>query len=131
MTMIVRGMLLLWAAAFGLLGLRGLIDPAVFTAQFGLIGDIARDPGAANTLRADFAAFFLVAAGGAVVGALRRGWARALWVPAALFGTACLCRALGLALGDTMSASVQTAMIVEALTAVLMIGAARLLSRSS
>ena len=41
---------------------------------------------AANTVRADMSAFFLVAAGGAAIGGLLRGWSRALLVPAALYG---------------------------------------------
>ena len=57
-------------------GAQGLLDPATYTETFG----IAVDGAAANTVRADLSAFFLVAAGSAAIGALVRGWTGALLV---------------------------------------------------
>ena len=81
---VLRGAVLLWAVFFTILGAQGLLDPATYTETFG----IAVDGAAANTVRADLSAFFLVAAGSAAIGALVRGWTGALLVPAALYGTA-------------------------------------------
>jgi hypothetical protein len=123
--MILRLLVTIWALFFGILGLRGLIDPAVYVQQFDLpaIGAVAR-----NTIRADFSAFFLVAAGSALYGAWARDAAHWLRVPAMLFGGALLFRALGLALGDPLGPIVQTSMIAEAVSAVLLFTAARRLA---
>ena len=67
---VLRGAVLLWALFFAIVGLRGIFDPASFTGLFGIIVAGA----AANTVRADLSAFFLVAAGSAAVGALIPGW---------------------------------------------------------
>ena len=64
---VLRGAVLLWAVFFTILGAQGLLDPATYTETFG----IAVDGAAANTVRADLSAFFLVAAGSAAIGALR------------------------------------------------------------
>ena len=55
-----RGVVLLWAAFFAIVGLRGLFDPASYseTFSFSITGV------AINTLRADLSAFFIVASGG-------------------------------------------------------------------
>jgi hypothetical protein len=125
MVWIVRGIIVLWAAFFALTGIQGLLSDAPYFDLFGVTGD---GP-ALNTLRADLTAFFLVAAGGALVGALRPGASRALLVPAALFGTALVGRLLGVAvLGDPLTAAITQAMIAEALSVALMLGAMRLLS---
>jgi|GEM_PF-971187 len=120
MKWIIRGILILWAAFFGLTGLQGLLAQAPYFELFGITGDAT----AINTIRADLSAFFLVAAGGALFGALRPGASRALLVPAALFGTALLGRALGvLVLGDTLTAAITQAMLAEAISVALMLGA--------
>ena len=124
---ILRGAVLLWALFFAIVGLRGIFDPASFTELFGIVVEGA----AANTVRADLSAFFLVAAGGAAVGALVPGWSRALLVPAALYGTALVGRLIGAGSGDVVNAGIIQAMIIEALSTGLMIGSWWVLSRSA
>ena len=120
MNMILRIIVGLWGVGFGLLAMRGLLDPNVFLAQFGF-----QAPGASiNTIRADFGAFFLVSAVGALWGALRPTKAKLLYVPAALFGTALLGRLFGLAMGDPASDANNQAMIVEGISVALMLFAA-------
>ena len=118
--------MLLWAAFFTILGVQGVLDPATFTETFG----IGIDGVAANTVRADLSAFFLVAAGGAAIGALVPGWTRALLVPAALYGTALAGRLIGAAMGDLVNGSIVQAMIIEALTVALMVASWWVLSRT-
>lgn len=120
-----RGAVLLWAAFFTILGVQGVLDPATFTETFG----IGIDGAAANTVRADLSAFFLVAAGGAAIGALVPGWTRALLVPAALYGTALIGRLIGTAMGDLVNGAIVQAMIIEALTVALMVASWWVLSR--
>ncbi len=120
-----RGAVLLWAAFFTILGVQGVLDPATFTETFG----IGIDGAAANTVRADLSAFFLVAAGGAAIGALLPGWTRALLVPAALYGTALIGRLIGGAMGDLVNGAIVQAMIIEALTVALMVASWWVLSR--
>jgi len=124
---VLRGAVLLWAVFFTILGVQGVLDPATYTEQFG----IGIDGAAANTVRADLSAFFLVAAASAAVGALVPGWMRALLVPAALYGTALVGRLIGVALGDLVNPGIIQAMIIEALTTALMIGSWWILSRSA
>lgn len=120
-----RGAVLLWAAFFAIVGLRGVIDPASYseTFNFSITGV------AINTLRADLSAFFIVASGAAVLGALVPDWVRALLVPAALFGTALVGRLIGAAMGDPTNWGIIQGMIVEALTVVLMLASWWALSR--
>jgi hypothetical protein len=120
-----RGAVLLWAAFFIILGVQGVLDPATFTETFG----IGIDGAAANTVRADLSAFFLVAAGSAAIGALVPGWTRALLVPAALYGTALTGRLIGAAMGDLVNGAIVQAMIIEALTVALMVASRWVLSR--
>lgn len=122
-----RGAVLLWAAFFAIVGLRGLLDPASYseTFKFAITGV------AINTLRADLSAFFLVASGAAAVGALLPSWTRALLVPAALFGTALAGRLIGIGLGDPTNWAIIQGMIAEALTVVLMLASWWALSRPS
>jgi hypothetical protein len=123
---VVRGVVLLWAALFLLTGVQGLSAAAPY---FDLAGPVL-DPTGRNTIRADLSSFFLVAAVFAVIGAIRPGASRALLVPAALFGTALLGRLLGLVLfGDTITAAITQAMIAEAISVALMLGAYWHLSR--
>lgn len=122
---VLRGAVLLWALFFFIVGVRGLLDPASYTETFGIL---AEGP-AANTIRADLSAFFLVAAGSAALGALVPGWLRALLVPAALYGTALAGRLFGAASGDPVNSGIVQAMIVEALTVALMVGSWWILSR--
>lgn len=120
-----RGAVLLWAAFFTILGVQGVLDPATFTETFG----IGIEGAAANTVRADLSAFFLVAAGGAAIGALVPGWTRAMLVPAALYGTALAGRLIGAAMGDLINGAIIQAMIIEALTVALMVASWWVLSR--
>lgn len=122
---VLRGAVLLWALFFVIVGLRGLFDPASYTETFGIL----IEGFAANTVRADLSSFFLVAAGGAAVGVLVPGWLRALLVPAALYGTALLGRLYGAAVGDAVHFGIVQAMIIEALTVLLMVGSWWVLSR--
>lgn len=122
---VLRGAVLLWALFFAIVGLRGIFDPASFTELFGIVVEGA----AANTVRADLSAFFLVASGGAAVGALVPGWSRALLVPAALYGTALVGRLIGVGSGDLVNGGIVQAMIIEALSTGLMVGSWWVLSR--
>lgn len=122
---VLRGAVLLWAVFFTILGVQGILDPTTFVETFG----IGIEGAAANTVRADLSAFFLVAAGGAAIGALVPGWTRALLVPAALYGTALLGRLIGMGMGDLVNAGIVQAMIIEALSVALMAGSWWVLSR--
>ena len=120
MTLILRIFVGLWGVGFGLLAVRGILDPAVFLAQFGIQG-----PGASiNTIRSDFGAFFLVSAVAALWGAWKPEKAKLLYVPAALFGTALAARLLGLMLGDPASDANNQAMMIEGISVALMLFAA-------
>jgi hypothetical protein len=119
---ILRGIVVLWAAFFALLGFQELVSPTPYFAMFDMAG-IDGSANAINAVRADLSAFFLIAAGGALVGALVPGWQRALLVPAALFGTACVGRAIGLGIGDRLTVGITQAMIAEAVSTALMLGA--------
>lgn len=122
---VLRGAVLLWAAFFVIVGVRGLLDPGTYSETFGFtISGVA-----INTLRADLSAFFLVAAGAAALGVLVPGWLRALLVPAALFGTALAGRLIGAGLGDPTNFGIVQGMIIEALTVLLMVGSWWVLSR--
>jgi len=122
---VLRGAVLLWALFFFIVGARGLFDPASYTETFGILVEGT----ATNTIRADLSAFFLVAAGAAAIGALVPGWLRALLVPAALYGIALAGRLFGVANGDLVNSGVVQAMIIEALTVLLMVGSWWVLSR--
>ncbi len=120
MTLILRIMVGLWGLGFGLLAVRGILDPNVFLGQFGF-----EAPGASiNSIRADFGAFFLVSAVGALWGAWKPEKAMLLYVPAALFGTALIGRLLGLAMGDPASDANNQAMLIEGISVALMLFAA-------
>jgi hypothetical protein len=55
MTLLLRILVGLWGLGFGLLAVRGILDPNVFLTQFGF-----QAPGASiNSIRSDFGAFFL------------------------------------------------------------------------
>ncbi|MBA3939809.1 MAG: hypothetical protein C0520_01225 [Sphingopyxis sp.] len=122
---VLRGAILLWALFFVIVGARGLLDPASYGDTFGLLVEGT----ATNTIRADLSAFFLVAAGSAAIGVLVPGWVRALLVPAALYGTALAGRLFGAASGDPVNSGIAQAMIIEALTVLLMVGGWWVLSR--
>ncbi|WP_439569380.1 hypothetical protein [Sphingopyxis sp.] len=122
---VLRGAILLWALFFVIVGVRGLLDPATYSETFKFtISGVA-----INTLRADLSSFFLVAAGGAAIGALVPTWTRALLVPAALFGTALAGRLIGVAMGDPTNWGIIQGMIIEALSLALMLGSWWALSR--
>ena len=120
MNMILRIIVGLWGAGFGLLAVRGILDPNVFIGQFGFQASGA----SINTIRADFGAFFLVSAVGALWGALQPAKAKLLYVPAALFGTALAGRLFGLAMGDPASDANNQAMLIEGISVALMLFAA-------
>ena len=120
MNMILRILVGLWGLGFGLLAVRGILDPNVFLAQLGF-----QAPGASiNTIRADFGAFFLVSAVGALWGAWQPSKAKLLYVPAALFGTALVGRMIGLIMGDPASDANNQAMLIEGISLALMLFAA-------
>jgi Domain of unknown function (DUF4345) len=120
MTLLLRILVGLWGLGFGLLAVRGILDPNVFLTQFGF-----QAPGASiNSIRSDFGAFFLVSAVAALWAAWKPEKAKLLYVPAALFGTALAGRALGLMLGDPASDANNQAMLVEGISAALMLFAA-------
>lgn len=121
---LIRALLLLWAAFFALTGLQGLFGAEPYSALFGISGDAT----GINTVRADLSAFFLVAAGGAALGAWRPTTAQALWVPIALFGCALVGRAIGLALGDPLTSQITQAMVAEAVSVALLFLALRRLT---
>lgn len=122
---VLRGAIILWAVLFLFMGVRGLFDPGIYAESFGIRIDAA----AANTMRADFSAFFLVAAGAALLGALIPSWNKALLVPAALFGTALTGRLIGASLGDFVNSDIVQAMIIEALSTLLLAGGWWILTR--
>jgi hypothetical protein len=94
--------------------------------MFGVFGNAT----GTNTLRADLSAFFLVSAAGSLYGALVPGGARALWVPAALFGTAFVGRMFGLTMGgDVLTAEISQALLAEAISTALMLACWWQLSR--
>jgi hypothetical protein len=99
-----------------------LTDPATNGAQLGVLPD-----GAAglSTMRADFTAFFLVAAGCMMWGAWRRN-GDLLLPPAALFGVAFTGRAINLAMHGTYPGWALP-MAVEAFHTVLLVVAWRYL----
>jgi hypothetical protein len=120
MTLLLRILVGLWGLGFGLLAVRGILDPNVFLTQFGF-----QAPGASiNSIRSDFGAFFLVSAVAALWAACKPEKAKLLYVPAALFGTALAGRALGLVLGDPASDANNQAMLVEGISTALMLFAA-------
>lgn len=124
--LVLRGAIILWATLFLFIGLRGLMDPGVYADSFGFRIDAA----AANTMRADFSAFFVVAAGSGILGALIPSWNKALLVPAALFGTALVGRLIGAAMGDFVNNGIIQAMMIEALSVMLLAGGWWVLSRA-
>lgn len=122
---VLRGAIILWAILFLFMGARGLLDPGIYAENFGIRIDAA----AANTMRADFSAFFLVAAGAALLGAIVPAWNKALLVPAALFGTALAGRLIGASMGDFINNAIVQAMIIEALSVMLLAGGWWVLTR--
>jgi len=125
MKIVLKMLVLLWAVFFGVLAMRGLIDPSVYRAQFGF-PEMAGE--ATNTIRADLSSFFIVSSVAAAWGALAAGRSSLLYVPAALFGTALIGRGLGGLLGDGFGPLVTTSMAVEGVSVMLMIVAARVLA---
>ncbi|WP_428679395.1 hypothetical protein [Sphingopyxis sp.] len=122
---VLRGAVLLWALLFLIIGGSGFLDPMAYNEQFKIVVEGV----AVNTLRADLSAFFLVSSASAAIGALMPGWTRALFVPAALYGTALAGRLFGAASGDIVDGSIIQAMIIEALSTGLMLGSWWVLSR--
>ena len=99
-----------------------LTDPATNGASLGVLPD---GVAGLSTMRADFTAFFLVAAGCMMWGAWRRN-GDLLLVPAALFGVAFTGRAINLAMFGTYPGWALP-MAVEAFHTVLLVVAWRLL----
>lgn len=80
--LLLRGAVFAWAAFFLILGVRGLIDPAVYVDTLGVtLGDMVGK----STIRADLSAFFIVSSVFAAIGALPGRGRRVDWliVPAA------------------------------------------------
>ncbi len=104
------------------IGLGFLFQPATSGANFALVPQ-----GAAGlaVLRADFTAFFVVSAGCMMWGAWRRN-GDLLLVPAALFGTAFIGRAVSVVV-DGVSPGFWVPMAIEAFHVALMIAAWRVL----
>jgi hypothetical protein len=98
MNLVLRILVGLWGLGFGLLAVQGIIDPKVFTTQFG----IEAPGGSINSVRSDFGAFFLVSAVCALWAAWLTGKGKAALCPAALYGTALAGRLIGLGLGDPL-----------------------------
>ena len=99
-----------------------LTDPATSAAGLGVKADgIA----GLSTIRADFTAFFGVTGALMLWGAWRRN-GDLLLVPAFIYGTAFVCRALGLAIDGTYPGFLQP-MAVEAFWTVLLFAAWRVL----
>ena len=121
MTILLRGVIGLWGLLFAALAVVGIFDPGAWTKGFGVVAEGA----AVNNLRADYGAFFLVAALGALWGAIQPKNAKALWVPAALFGAALVIRIIGLVMGDPLTSAIQQSMATELVSVVLMLFAAR------
>ncbi len=99
-----------------------LTDPATNAAQLGVLAD---GTAGLSTIRADFAAFFLVAAGWMMWGAWRRNF-DLLLVPAALFGIALTGRAINLAIHGGYP-GFALPMAVEAFHVILLVVAWRVL----
>jgi hypothetical protein len=123
MALALRALVALWGLFFGMMAVRGILDPQFFTVNFGVVGEgIAR-----NALRADFGTFFLVSGVAALWVALQPNRAKLLLVPATLFGTALFLRLFGVAMGDTANVP---AMVIEAVSVVLLVTAHKVLDRS-
>ena len=104
------------------MGLSFLIQPETVAAGFGLA---PTGPAGLAALRADFTAFFCVSAVCMMVGAWRRN-GDLLLVPAALFGTALLGRAVS-AVADGAVPGFWLPMAVEAFHVALLVAAWRVL----
>lgn len=128
--LMLRGAVALWAAYFLVIGVRGLIDPAVYADNLGVSLDGIFG---ASTIRGDLSAFFIVSGVFALLGALpfrdgrrrRHDW---LLVPASLFGVALIGRAISLAVGAN-DPGITTSMIAEAVSVVLLLATWRMLGR--
>ena len=99
-----------------------LTDPATSAAGLGIKVEGAA---ALSTIRADFTAFFGITGALMLWGAWRRN-GDLLLVPALIYGTAFICRALGLAIDGTYPGFIQP-MAVEAFWTVLLFAAWRVL----
>ena len=133
--LLLRGAVVLWAAYFLVLGVRGLIDPGVFAENLGVSLDGAFG---ASTIRGDMGAFFIASGVFALLGALpfrdgrrrRHNW---LLVPASLFAIALIGRGIGLIDGGLPDGAsdpgITTAMIAEAVSVVLLLATWRVLGR--
>ena len=124
---VIRGIVGLWAVFFGWTGLTGLVDSAVYSELFGVVGDAM----VMNTIRADLSSFFIVSSVAAGWAALRPDMHRLLYIPAALFGTAMVGRILGVMMGDPFTGVIQSSIITEGVSLALMVASARLLGRTA
>ena len=124
MALALRALVALWGLFFGMMAVRGIVDPQFFTENFGVVGEgMAR-----NALRADFGTFFLVSGVAALWAAIQPNRAQLLLVPATLFGTAFILRLFGVAMGDTANVP---AMVIEAVSVLLLFTAYKVLGRSA
>lgn len=128
---LLRGAVVLWAAYFLVLGVRGLIDPGVYADNLGVSLDGVYG---ASTIRGDVSAFFIVSGVFALLGALpfrdgrrrRHNW---LLVPASLFAVALIGRGIALLSGGASDPGITTAMIAEAVSVVLLLATWRVLGQ--
>jgi hypothetical protein len=122
MRFILTALLFVAGLIYAVIGLNFLYQPDAAATGFGLVADGVRG---LSTLRADFAAFFLLSGFCMVWGGWRRN-GDLLLVPAALFGIAFAGRALNLAMAGPYPQFWQP-MLIEALTVALCVAGNRML----
>ncbi len=126
MRLILTGLIFAGGLLFLLQGVGFLLDPASAGAEFGVT---ANGEQGLSSLRADFTAFFIVAAGSMMIGAWRKN-ADLLLVAAALFGIALIGRAISL-VQDGMYEGALVPMTVEAVSVIVLVAASRILPQKS
>lgn len=122
---LVRILIGISGGALMLVGILIFAEPARLAGEFGLIAQGGLGLG---TIRGDFAGFFLLSGGCAVVGAVRKA-PKLLLVPLALMGCALLGRLLTAASAGVDAQSVRY-MIIEGLNVALLLIGRAVLNRS-
>lgn len=122
MRLILTGLIFAGGLMYLLLGVGFLLDPASSGADFGVS---ANGEQGLSSLRADFTAFFVVAAGSMMIGAWRRN-GDLLLVAAALFGVALLGRIVSLFADGSYDGALMP-MTVEAFSVIVLLIASRML----
>jgi len=110
---------LLMGAGFALQGISWLVAPDRAAA---ILGMPVLDGLGRSTQFGDFAAFFLTL-GLSILAGIRPGHARGLYFPAALLGSAALCRTIAWAVHGAAFAT--TFIVVETMSTLLLLAAAR------